>query len=62
MKLQKSPKQLLKFSPKAGKIARKVAETAEISKTAPKIQPKKPEKLREKVAEITINHKTAQKN
>jgi hypothetical protein len=37
MKLQKSPKQLLKFSPKAGKIA-------------------------EKVAEITINHKTAPKN
>ena len=26
-----------RFSPKAGKIARKVAETAEISKTAPKI-------------------------
>jgi len=40
LKLQKSPKQLLKFSPKAGKIARKVAETAEISKTAPKIEPK----------------------
>ena len=38
MKLQKSPKRLLKFSQKAGKIARKVAETAEISKTAPKIQ------------------------
>jgi len=38
--LQKSPKQHLKFSPKAGKIVRKVAETAEISKTAPKIQPK----------------------
>ena len=40
----------------------KVAETAEITKTAPKLSPearKKPAKTRQKVAEITINPKTA---
>ena len=44
--------------------SQKVAETAEITKTAPKLSPKarkKPAKTRQKVAEITINPKTAQK-
>jgi hypothetical protein len=40
----------------------KVAETAEISKTAPKIQPKSRKSCGNKVAEITINHKTAPNN
>ena len=42
--------------------SQKVAETAEITKTAPKLSPKarkKPAKTRQKVAEITINPKTA---
>ena len=45
-----------------GYIIEKVAETAEITKTAPKLSPKarkKPAKTRQKVAEITINPKTA---
>jgi hypothetical protein len=47
LKLQKFPKQHPKPSPKSGKEQKKVAETAEICKTAPQTQPKS-EKEQEK--------------
>jgi hypothetical protein len=41
-----------KFSPKAGKLREKVAETAEISKTAPKIQLKSRKNCRKKLLKL----------
>ena len=40
-------------------VSQKVAETAEITKTAPQTQLKKPEKSQKKVAETAKNPKTA---
>ena len=59
----KNPQNIFQNSAqKPEKSREKVAETAEITKTAPKLSPKarkKPAKTRQKVAEITINPKTA---
>lgn len=53
---------IINHSETAGKIHKKVAETAEIHKTAPLITAKQPEKAREKVAEIAEIPKTATQN